>query len=197
MTPDRAAEFIAYLTANVEHLEPSIAEFNCITQEDVALALSMVKLLPARLLARIKYADQTCYTDNLEKEFIYVIERGALSMVCEIASPQRWKIPRKGFLKDMIRLAIIEEISPKARLCWRCKGRGTLFKRGRRALSINCPMCEGRGTGRLKDYQRARLLGISPEAFTRSWHDRYSAIQSLFARYDGSVTAGVAKRLAS
>ena len=196
MTPERAAEFLSLLTADTEHIEPGVAAFNRLRREDVTLALAWVHNVPARLLARVKYADQQTYKGDLETLFVCAVEHGALNRVCDIAAPSRWRIPRADFIRDMCRLAIFEHIEPTASLCWRCHGRGAVSKRGKRALQIDCPVCKGDGKGRMKDHWRARMLRIGTEDYRRTWGERYTAIQALLTRYDGIATGGVAKRLA-
>lgn len=193
MTPARAAEMLGRLTAKVAAWEPAIREFNALTREDIALALSMVQIMPARLIARVKYADQEEYAPEAIDAVLNAIERGALEVVVDkIAAPERWRIPRPDFIRDMCRLALAEYLSP--RICYRCHGRGYVTRRvtGKRD---KCPTCYETGHIVYQAKDRCHILGVAPDAWSKSWKERYSAIQSLFDKYDGLALGGVAKRM--
>lgn len=192
MKAERAAELIAMLTAKVQPWEPALADFQRLTREDVALALSFVRSVPARLLVRIKYADQAMYVGEFEDRLVSAIERGCLWHAVELATARRWKVPRKDFLRDMCRLAIIEHISP--RQCPACGGRGfRVTRKGK--LRVNCTRCEGRQHVPLPEWERATLLRIEPDAWAHSWRDRYRAIQGVLDHYEALALGAMAKRV--
>ena len=190
MSPDHAAELMSLLTARVASWEPAIGAFNAIRVSDIAQALGMVKNTSARLLMRVKYSDGQDSLPELESRFLDALERGMLGHIVELAAPQRWKIPRPGFLRDLGRLALAEHIAPK--LCPRCGGRQTIM---RRRLVQTCPRCEGKGTINITDQERARLMGVSRDAWRHSWRERYRAIAGILDHYDDLGKRAVAYRL--
>lgn len=203
MNASRAAELLAMLTARVHSWEPAIGEFDRLRREDVALALSLVAVIPARLIARIKYADQTRYVGKFEDELISAIERGALmDVVSDVVMPQEWRYPRKDFLRDLCRLALAETLSPK--LCGRCRGHGfVMARKGRESgeyLRRSCERCNGSGKrlgdGRYEEKERAKLMGVNPDAWCHTWRDRYKAILIKIESYEAIALEGVNKRLA-
>lgn len=191
MNLNRTAEMIAMLCAKIAHIEPVIPAFGTMCRYDVVHAMALVKSLPAQLLLRIKYAEEDQYSNEFEHELLSAIERGALAHVVDFAAPQRWKIPRPGFLRDMCRLALVEFLSPK--LCWRCEGRGGWLNR--KGLKVVCPKCAGSGEGRHSDRSRAKILGIHEASWRQSWRDRYREIQTLIDRFEEIGLGGVTKRL--
>lgn len=190
MQHERAAELLAMLCAKVAHMEPTIAGFGVLQRYDVAHAIALIKNLPAQMLVRIKYADEVSNTETFEDQLCAAIERGYLAHVVEFAAPQRWKVPRRTFLRDMCRLALIEYINPK--LCYRCDGRGGWINR--KALKVTCVECGGSGEGTYSDRQRARVLGVHEASWRQSWRDRYRAIQGVLDHYDGIGLGAIAKR---
>lgn len=199
MSPERAAEYIAMLTAHIAKIEPAITAFNTLRATDVAMANAMINCVPARLLNRVKYCEDLERSDDLESAVLGAIERGALTLVVDkIAAPQRWKIPRPGFIRDMCRLALYETISPP--LCPTCRGRSFILpskKLGRKqdGARRDCDRCKATGKGSLRSWQRSELLRVEQDAWARSWKDRYSAILKLFSHYEGVGLGGLAKRL--
>lgn len=197
MVPERAAELIAWLTADVQGWDRAVMDFEALRRDDVILALAMVKSVPAQLVARIKYADQTEHTGSLENELLSAIERGALGKVVDnllVGKNQQWKLPRAEFIRDMCRLAIAEMISP--RLCPNCCGRGVIGGTRRNHKLRDCDRCQKSGRVSYKHSDRASVMGVSRQAWDQSWKERYQAIQCLIDRYDSIATGGVAKRLA-
>jgi hypothetical protein len=187
------------LTARVERFEPAIATFGALRQDDINLALAMVRALPARLLIRIKYADDPGPINDLEGELLNAIERGLLQeVVSNIAAPKRWRIPRPGFLRDLCRLALYEAISPP--LCAECKGRGHILpskkKRLKQSSAVrDCDRCAATGKGNMKETDRCRILDINPDTWCKHWKEKYSAIRALIDRYEAIGLNGMAKRL--
>ena len=213
MKPERAAEILGLLTAKSGGFEVSIRGFNSLTRSDVILALSLVTHKGARLLARIKYADQRDYLPDMETYLVEAIERGALERVVDGVARARWRLPRPGFITNMCRMALVEIIHPH--ICFECLGRGFQFpveqveqpasvkrkrKRGSRLVNKNlvveCKICNGTGRKRILDQERAKLMGVNADAWAHTWRDRYRGILTLLDQYDGIVTSGVAKRIA-
>lgn len=201
MNTQRAAELIGMLTARVHSWEPAIREFDRITREDVSLALSLVSIMPARLLARIKYADQTEYVGTFENELLSAIERGALMTMLDnvvLKDPARWRYPRSDFLRDLCRMALAETLSPK--LCRRCHGRGFFLapKSPLEYIRRNCDRCGGSGkrlgSGQYEEVERANLMDVSASAWCHTWRDRYRAILSKIELYEAEALGGMAKR---
>jgi hypothetical protein len=202
MNHQRAAELLSMLTAKVHSWEPSIREFDRLQREDVVLALAFVKVAPARLLARIKYADEIKYVGDFENELLSAIERGALMDVIEnvvMIDPARWRYPRRDFLRDMCRMAIAETLSPK--LCRRCAGHGFFVARKPENQFIRraCERCGGTGKrlgdGRYEEKERAELMNVTPDAWRMTWQQRYRAILSKIEAYEELALGGIKKRL--
>lgn len=191
MSPERAAKLIAMMCAKVSRFEPSITAFDALQRYDVVQAVAMVKSMPAQMLIRIKYADDVSNIDTFEDQLCAAIERGMLRHVEQFAAPQRWKSPRKDFLRDLCRLAIAEHLSPK--LCWFCRGHGGgVTPQGQH---ITCDRCSGSGEGRPSERKRARFLNIDESAWKHSWRARYRVIQGVLDTYEEIGLKGVAKRL--
>jgi hypothetical protein len=190
MTPERAAEYLGLLTAGVAKWEPAIGTFNALRASDIAQALALVKNTHARLLMRIKYAGED-RTDDFETQFLSALERGMLGHIVELAAPKRWKVPRENFLRDLGRLALAEHIAPK--LCPKCQGRGAVMLR--RQLKKVCDRCNGGGRVTISDAERARLLGVSKEAWHQSWRERYRAVAGVLDYFDDIGRRAVAFRL--
>lgn len=198
----RAAELLAMLTAKVHSWEPSIREFGRLQREDVTLALAFVNVLPARLLARIKFADEIQYVGTFEDELLSAIERGALMEIVEnvvMIDPARWRYPRRDFLRDMCRMAIAETLAPK--LCRRCKGHCFFVSKKPTGEFIRraCERCGGTGKrlgdGRYEERERAMLMGINPDAWSHTWRDRYRAILTKIDQYEAIALGSIKKRL--
>lgn len=200
MNTDRAAELLAMLCARVEKYEPSIATFGALRREDVNLALALVHNLPGRLLVRIKYNDDGASTDILLNQFIGQVERGLLQHIVEFAAPERWKVPRKDFLRDMCRLSLVESISPN--LCWVCQGvRDSMtWKSGSYDVDgkwNTCPECNGAGHRRPSEAKRAHILGVKVSAWKMSWSRRYQILLDEWGKAEAIVLGGMAKRLSA
>lgn len=194
MHPNRAAELIAMLVAKVERYEPtSSPTFGALRREDINLALALVSSLPARLLVRIKYADECSNINTLEEAICCQIERGLLSHVEQFAAPQRWKTPRPYFLRDMCRLAICETVSPK--LCWQCNGHEGWYNREGKWLP--CERCAASGLGSYSHRKRAQIMGVHEAAWKISWAERYHEIQNVLDRIESLGLSGMAKRLSA
>lgn len=191
MTPERAAEFLNLLTAKVAAWEPSITAFNTLRATDVNLALAWVQNTRARLLLRVKYGGGETLAKGLADEFVTALERGMMAHIVELAAPQKWKVPRENFVRDLGRLALAEHISPK--LCPECHGRGSRITR--RKLVKNCPRCEGKGRITYSDTYRASLMGVSKQSWGQTWRARYRAISGLLDMYEDMAARSIAKRL--
>lgn len=194
MTPEKAAELIAWLTADVSSWNEAIIEFEALKREDIVLALAMVKSVPAQLVARIKHADETKYSGLLVDELLSAIERGALvKVVTNVIMPQQWKYPAPDFLRNMCRLAIAEMISP--RMCPTCCGRRTIGGTRRNHKVRDCNRCNKTGRVAYKESDRAAVMGLTRHAWGMTWKDRYQSIQCLLDHYDSVACGGIAKRL--
>ena len=149
------------------------------------LALSLVTHKGARLLARIKYADQRDICRTWKRTGGG--ESGALERVVDGVCA-RWRLPRPGF-DNMCRMALVEIIHPH--ICFECLGRGFQFpveqveqpasvkrkrKRGCRLVNKNlvveCKICNGTGRKRILDQERAKLMGVNADAWAHTWRDR-------------------------
>lgn len=193
MTPDRAAELISMLCAKTQKYEPAIATFGALQRYDLVHALALVKSLPAQMLVRIKYTGDVSHGASFIDELVSAIERGMLGHTAEFASPQKWKVPRKDFLRDMCRLALVECLSPH--LCWYCEGHaGSLDVEGRYHV---CEECGGSGVKRPTERKRARMLGVEESAWKHSWSERYKLIQGVIDRFEEIGLGGAAKRLSA
>ena len=130
------------------------------TSDEVAYILSHVKNPNARLFARVKYAGQLIFSEELA--------RSTRMEVLKTDNIRKWQAPRPDWILDMARLAIYEDVDPFR--CPVCKGIETRLIEGK---IINCEACKGTGGAYFTDADRARILKLDRSNWSRIWRFRY------------------------
>ena len=161
-------ELLSMLTARVQRFHMAPGGIPAITSDDVAHALGMIHNDEARLYARLKYCHQHTYAEGLA---LYIRRYVLMRKLSD-----RWRIPRKDFILDMACLMLAEAVDPH--ICSWCKGRGERpeIKEGQATGKLEpCDQCRqtGRRSAELIQADRARLMGLSPQAWHNTWEDRY------------------------
>lgn len=177
-----AKELLGMLTANVRRLSVERASGVALMPEDVAHALGTIRDDGAALLARVKYAGETGRAEQLV---------GILFRRVAVALPiEGWPIPRRDFLRDLCRLALVEIID--AHTCLWCGGTGQAVHHGGK---IACGACDN-GRRRVRDADRAELVDCSVRAWSRHWADRYADIRRIVEHWDMLLGRVLRDRLA-
>ena len=123
-------EILKLLTANAIRWDRSPGGKPTLTGPDVAAMLARVPDSTASLFARAKYCDDLSGIDIVETAII-------IQLVQRLKERPR-KLPRPGWLRSMVRLAIVEEISPG--ICPVCHGRGQIKAEN---VIYKCASCHG------------------------------------------------------
>ena len=130
-----------------------------LTQAEVASLLAGASM-PLMLFA---YAREL-QSDQDKINLAIHVHRCAKGMV----RSEEWKIVKaKDIVRTMAYMAVYEAISPG--ICRRCKGPGYIANKA-------CPCCHGSGRKPLSDRTRAKLIGITQQAFSQCWSIRYQRI---------------------
>lgn len=176
---------LALLTTKVQHFALAPGGIPRYTPEDIAHALGKIKSEPARLYARIKYCAQTDFAEDLALT-------ARRQFLLEITNAKDWKIPRGDWILDMIYMALTE--ATHEHICPWCQGVAEVVtKDGKR---IGCDGCGATGKRRWRDYDRARLMNTSNQAWSAHWTERYRDLQTRTVdRYEDLVADALPKRL--
>jgi len=109
--------------------------------------------------------------------------------ILSIASNHHWKIKgeRTDKLKRLTQLIIYELIeSPR---CPKCHG--VQYNRNMKP----CMACQGTGYYRIKDSQRAKVLGINRSTWNRVWSFRYAQVLSNISQHETAALDSMSKKL--
>lgn len=149
-------------------------EFVPANMERVAFAMAHIKDPGVSLYGMAKYADQKCDLGRLER----------LLLVTVLSDNPNWtkRAHKKDSARKMIRLAIVEEISPN--ICPHCYGQKTVIV-GKRLKA--CIPCKGTGNKIWKDVDRARLVDLDPDAYRMTWKPRLPVIQRYVREWDQKI----------
>lgn len=121
----------------------------------------------ASLLWRLRYGhDRTCL-----KPAVALLSR----RVHDLAGKHRWRYSSPDIFDKMAALAIAEWVEDS---CPKCHGTG------RKSRFKECAKCNGTGKLVMSQASRASMLGISSQAFAKSWDDRYFTVQSILTMLD-------------
>jgi len=174
-----AAELLALATARPPNPD-SLGGIPLLTQQDVMYALACIHHDGAALLLRVKYADQRSFIADLDKELC--------KAVAELWKAKKWGEGRLNLLRDMGRMALAEQISP--RVCMRCGGWGNDIEHGK---VIQCRPCRGTGRKKPSDSSRSRMMGINRDKWRHNWSDKYRYVQAILDEWEslgiGKATA--------
>jgi len=198
-----AAKIAAILNGSVQKYVKGIGG-PLLTSEDVALAVSLISNEGARLLGRVKYAQQSEHFNTLV--FRLYVE------VITIAGREHWPVPKvteSDELYNVCRLAVLE--STKPRTCRECGGRGFVMvmpgrprrKRGRprqkevpELLRVECPRCEGQGILAWRNFTRVRHSGLKCWRWDKVWARRYKdRILPIVDKYEWLFWRGLRHKL--
>src|SRR3990167_6653011 len=129
-----------------------------------------------RLYARVKYAQQTGFSEELAH--CMRIEASTLPYI------GGWRVPRPDWLLDLSRLALYEDIDPQ--VCTICKGVGQVVIKSK---IVVCGGCGGSQRASLRDSDRSRLMGIDRSGWSRVWRDRYNDLKGhTIYSWDGNLS---------
>lgn len=161
----KAKELLSLLTPRVQRFHLAPGGIPNLTAEDIAHALGMIQNDLARVYARVKYADQMEYAEGL----VLAIRRHILLRKLD----EEWRIPRKEFILDMSYMMLAEAVDPN--ICLWCCGRAEI--KPETGPVIVCGACQGQGRKKIRDRDRAHVMGISKQSWSSNWNDRYIEIQ--------------------
>ena len=179
-------ELLALLTARVQRFHLAPGGIPNITAQDIAQALGMIAIDEARIYARVKYCAQLEYADGLAwKIRLHIMTRKLQAS---------WRIPHPDFLLDMSYLMLAESVDPHT--CTWCHGRAEV--KPETGPVITCGACEGTGRRRIRDTDRARLMGLSKSSWSDPWGERYREAQiETVDKWEDIVGGALKKRLSS
>lgn len=144
-----------------------------ISAEDMAMALSRVSI-EASQYCRYKYLGEGKWADNLT----LAMRRVALGW----DDVGKWRVPRKGFVLDLCRLALLEDTD--AHICLTCLGTGGKKIEGKH---YECIPCHGTGKDTMRDADRARAVGVLRESWRATWRVRYVRIQAIVDGWNDEI----------
>lgn len=177
-------ELLGLLTARVQRFHLAPGGIPKLTAQDVAHALGMIHNDQARLFGRAKYAGEYQYVEGLA---LY-IRRQMLDRALE----ENWRIHRKEFCLSMSYLMLSEAIDPMC--CSWCNGRAEL--KPETGPVIVCDACNGSGRRRVRELDRARLLGVTRQIWNNTWVDRYKDFkEQTVDKWEDLVSGALQKRL--
>lgn len=176
-----ARELLGLLTVKVQRFEISQSGFDPITPQDVAHAVALIHSPPARLYARVKYAQQNEFASELAMELLYHCSR--------IDGFTTWR-GRSGNLQSFCALALYEAVHPN--ICPWCHGTKEAIVNSKK---IQCDGCHGSGVRYLTDPDRAKMVNIAKQSFYETWSDRYKSIQGIVLKWEDIVYGALNRRL--
>jgi hypothetical protein len=177
-------ELLGLLTARVQRFHLAPGGIPKLTPQDVAHALGMIHNDQARLFARVKYAGQLQYVDGLALHI--------RKLMLDRAMDELWRIHRKDFCLSMAYLMLAESIDPMC--CTWCNGRAEV--KPEHGPVILCDACNGSGRRRLRELDRARLLGVTRQVWNNTWVDRYKDFkEQTVDKWEAMFEGALRKRL--
>jgi hypothetical protein len=178
-------EILSLLTARVQRFHLAPGGVPALTAEDVAHALGMIHNDLARVYARVKYSGQYEYAEGLAL--------GLRRHILVKKTDDSWRIPRPDFVLDMSFMMLAEAIDPHTcRWCW-----GRAEVKPETGPVIVCSACDGSGRRKIKERDRARVMGIAESSWSDPWGKRYKDIQSdTVDKWEAIFVGAIKKRLA-
>lgn len=134
----------------------------------------------ASTLWRLKYGgDHTLLTKAVGLLTLRIRNDGRISDVL----PRKSGLSSAPLLREICQYLINEWMSDK---CTKCRGRGRtgLGRGGVRSVGKSCGSCGGNGKRRINGAERSRLVGVTPPAYWKIWHPRFTAIRDLIIESD-------------
>jgi len=178
-------ELLALLAPRVQRFHLAPGGIPSLTPEDVAHALGMIHNDLARVYARVKYAGQYEYSEGLAL--------GLRRHILVKKVDENWRIPRKEFVLDMSFMMLAEAVDPNTcRWCW-----GRAEVKPEDGPVIVCSACDGQGRRKIRDLDRARIMGISKQSWSTNWAERYQEIQDeTVHKWEDLFSGAMKKRMA-
>ena len=162
--PRNPKELLSLLNQKIQHFALAPGGIPYFTPEYIAGMVSKLENPHIRLYARVKYAQQTGFSEELAH--CMRIEASTLSGI------GAWRVPRHEWLLDLSRLALYEDIDPQ--ICPICKGMGQALVNSKIVI---CRACGGSQRASLMDSDRARFMKIDKSGWSRVWRDRYNDLK--------------------
>lgn len=188
--PKDPRELLARLAAKPQHFAQAPGGVVYLDQIDLAHVLGKIKHPYAALYARVKYADQMIFMEELALGLRYTINTKL--------AINEWRIPknkddypRKEFILDLCRLALYESISPG--VCVYCGGWASEIDDS--GQINNCRVCNGTGKQKVLEIDRANAMQISKQSWGTPWGPRYREILEIPGNWDDLIVGAVHKRL--
>jgi type II secretory ATPase GspE/PulE/Tfp pilus assembly ATPase PilB-like protein len=162
--------------------------FENLTAPDISHAISLIPVKGARLLARVCYAEQKSFADELEHELLLKLKRAARR--------EKWHNTKP--LKRLARIVVAVYVPER---CPACRGVG-YKQRGEKI--VRCVVCTvkvsetatvSHGWGRVYYSDIARELGVTTVTMSRTWKRRYGLALDVLTRWDQQCWDGFAKAL--
>lgn len=176
-------ELLGLLTVKVQRFSVAPGGIPAITPEDVAHILGMISNRRTVLFARVKYADQKEFAEELA-------DLMRTQVLQEIEGIAKW---RNGpdWVLSMCRLALAESVHPHT--CSWCLGRAELIlDEGKRII---CDGCKGTGRRTWRDADRAKKMEITKQAWSNHWSDRYRLLCNVTVdRYEDMIVGAIQGR---
>lgn len=175
-----AIELLGHLNAKGQNLSFLPAGFDSLDQEDICHAVSMVQSTGARLLGRVRYADQPVFLDELQHQLMLELKRYALR--------EKWK----NITPMVTMVRIIPDMYCKVPRCRKCKGIGQRMWGNR---LVTCRVCRGHGWEFIPQSDIAEKLKVSESEYTRTWRKRVGLAFDILARWDQILCDEFAKAI--
>jgi len=177
-------EKLALLNIRVKPLSHSVSSTDGkgLTPQDVAHALAGLSDGPY-YLARYKYAQDGTVYNQLEGSLVYeVANKKALS---------DWvtEYPEKIF--SLVKVAIQDTCSSIE--CKSCGGVG--YKIINTTEIQDCIVCSGTGKKAMNQSDKAEMVGISHQAWAKSWQGKYNEITPIISRWEQKISSHVRTKL--
>lgn len=175
-----SAELIARLNPKAQGLEQGPPTFGAISQIDIAHAIAHVPDEGARLLVRVRYAEQPEFRQEL---ILHVTER-----LIRRASQQKWR--NRKPLPQLAAVAV--DTFTRPRRCSACRGIGERMWGHRK---IVCQQCGGSTWNPYRPSELARAMGVSWHAWENTWAERLGIALDVLGSMDHMALNGLHRAL--
>lgn len=166
-------------TKDLSRVEPG---FESLKSIDVAHGLTFIRHRGARLLARVKYADQKSFETSLINELTKQLHK--------VAKRNKWKMRKAEFLESISKISVVVYCHhPKCKLC---RGVGSRIVEDKK---IVCPRCNGSTWERINSAELSRALEIDEHAYRATWRNRFSAAISALSDWDRDACKSMRRSL--
>jgi len=176
-------ELLSLLSCKVQRFDVSPGGIAAITPEDVAYILGTIKDPKVTLYARIIGAKENQFSGEL-------VELMREQLWKEVENISKWRNGPDWQL-NLCRLALAEAVHPHT--CSWCRGVAAVTTEDGQV--ITCDGCKGTGKRTMRDSDRAMLMGISKQAWSDHWSDRYNLVRNITVdRYESIIGGAINKR---